>query len=995
MRILIDQYKKECLKEYGKTSFETALVDKKIQSDQKYRPQFLTNNKATNTKVLSYLEQELSSCDEFLISVAFITMSGIAPLLGTLKELEEDGKRGRILTTDYLNFSEPKALKKLHDFKNIEIRMFKTNGHDGFHTKGYIFKKGEIYTIIVGSSNFTLNALTKNKEWNTKLVSSEDGEYTENILNDFEDMWNSTYTKNYDEFYEEYNEKYKLIQQRNKETEKLINNKFISIEQLVPNNMQVEFVKNCNKMLDEKKKRALLISATGTGKTYASAFLMKENNPGRVLFLAHRETILRQAKQSFKKVIGNSKKFAILSGNPDQDYEKADYLFSTMNMMSKDEVLEKYASNYFDMIVVDEVHRAGSESYKKIMAHFNPDFYLGMTASPETLNGFNVYDLFDNNIAYEIRLQKAMEEDMLCPFHYYGISDFEVDGEIFDDENVKSFSRLVDDNRVEHIISQIKFYGFSGNKPKGLVFCSSVDEAKALSDKFNERGYRTIALSGEDSSDARQDAIDRLVLDECADCIDYIFTRDIFNEGVDIPEINQVIMLRPTASPVVFVQQLGRGLRKSDNKEYVVIIDFIGNYMNNYMIPMALSGDRTYNKDKMRKYLIDKKLLVGSSTVHFDRITKSRIYSSIDRMNAKKKTLVDNYTNLKNKIGRIPLLFDFYEHGEIDPLLIIDYSKSYHDFMCSISKVEKDYINKFDKYEEDVLRFLSLNVANGKRVFELILLEEIITNGVCLNKTLYDKSVVYGRIPSKKDIVSTYRYLNGDFCNGNDDILYSNLKIIEKEDDAYLISQKLKDCLKNESFKNQLLDIVKLGLSIYQDKYKEGIDELGMCLYEKYSRKDVCRILNWDKDESSVLYGYRIKHNTCPLFVTYNKDESIEPSIHYGDEFDKNNTKIFYWFTRNNVALDSKEVRDIVESKKTGLCLPLFIKKDDDEGADFYYMGRVFPINQIETTILINKKDKKTNTITQRYVPIVKFTFEMEHEVREDMYEYITTKENE
>ena len=245
-----------------------------------------------------------------------------------------------------------------------------------------------------------------------------------------------------------------------------------------------------------------------------------------------------------------------------------------------------------------------------------------MTASPDT-NNYDIYSVFNHNIAYEIRLQQALEEDLLCPFHYFGITDLEIDGEVFDDNaGIRNFSKLVSDARVDYVIEQANYYGFSGERVKGLIFCRRKEEAWELSRKFNERGYRTAALTGDDSPNRREEIISRLTDDENVERqLDYILTVDIFNEGVDIPEINQVIMLRPTQSPVVFIQQLGRGLRKSEGKEYVVILDFIGNYMNNFMIPIALSGDRSYNKDSMRRYVREgARVIPGSSTIHFDEI---------------------------------------------------------------------------------------------------------------------------------------------------------------------------------------------------------------------------------------------------------------------------------------------------------------------------------------------------------------------------------------
>lgn len=319
--------------------FTTAFINADAASNLAYKPQFVSNNYKEGRKVLSSIEEELLTCEEFSISVAFINLNGITPLLQILKELEVKGVRGRILTTDYQAFTEPRALDKLAGLKNIDLRMYRTRGREeGFHTKGYIFKDKEIYRIIIGSSNMTMGALTKNKEWNTRLVSTKQGEYTQQILEEYEAYWNSGNTISYQEFIEDYRTYYEIVKKQRKIAKQ---SEISSLEQycLKPNKMQIEFIRNLRELKDEGAKRALLISATGTGKTYASAFALREENPLKTLFLVHREQIAKQAISSYKKVFGNTKSFGLLSGNS-KDFE-ADYLFSTMQMMAKPEVLGK------------------------------------------------------------------------------------------------------------------------------------------------------------------------------------------------------------------------------------------------------------------------------------------------------------------------------------------------------------------------------------------------------------------------------------------------------------------------------------------------------------------------------------------------------------------------------------------------------------------------------------------------------------------------------
>lgn len=713
----------------------TAFIDGKVASNLAFKPSFVSNDYTTGNKVISSLEEELSMCQSFIISVAFITRDGIEPLLQVLLELSEKGVPGKILTTDYLMFNDPVALDKLHELKNIDLRMYRTKDQSaGFHTKGYIFRQNGYNVILIGSSNMTDRALTINREWNSRIVSTDDGEFYKTLMAEFESLWNAKQTETYDTFIETYREEYKVVQEQKR---RVAATKIPSIPAytLHPNAMQLAFIKNLRALYDTGKKRGLLVSATGTGKTYAAAFGMRDVvKPHRLLFIVHRELIAKQAKGSFERVFGPSAKCGLLSGN-DKDFD-APFLFATMQTMAKPEVLRRFTPSYFDTIIIDEVHRAGAESYQRIVSYFRPRFLLGMTASPERTDGYDIFKLFDHNIVYEIRLQQAMENDLLCPFHYFGISDLELDGYIAGDidekkmteaEKLRNFRYLTSDERVRHILDKAAYFGHSGDRVKGLIFCSRQTEAMELSKKFNASGLHTVTLFGNVSEGYREECIRRLTTDGSTDQLDYIFTIDIFNEGVDIPEINQVIMLRPTESPIIFVQQLGRGLRKAENKHFVVILDFIGNYQNNFMIPIALSGDRSYNKDTIRRYVREgSRVIPGSSTIHFDAISRQRIYQSIDQAKTNTLSLLrDAYQQLKQKLNRIPTIQDFGDYGSIDVKKYFDYAGSYYSFLV---KYEKEYTVRFSKDKETMLQFVSKKLTSGKRIEELLLLEDLIEN---------------------------------------------------------------------------------------------------------------------------------------------------------------------------------------------------------------------------------------------------------------------------
>lgn len=915
-----------------------------------FKPSFLYNDSKKGSKVLSPIKENLSKCSEFYISVAFITESGITPLLQVLKELEEKGVKGKILTTDYLAFSEPKALEKLDELSNIEVRMF-TVGKDnpGLHTKGYLFREDGDYRIIIGSSNLTQNALTVNKEWNLGFSSLNDDDLTLEILDEFNNLWSMSIPL--EDCILDYRDLYSK--------RRIILNESITPtykrEILKPNSMQKSFISNLESIYNNGETRALLISATGTGKTYAAAFAIKEAMPKRVLFLVHREQIANQALETFKRVFGNTRSMGVLSGNS-KEYDK-DFIFSTIQTMSKDYVHNKFDFDEFDYIIIDEVHRAGAKSYLKIMDYFNPKFYLGMTASPDRPDGFDIYELFDHNIAYEIRLNQALEEDLLCPFHYFGITDLYIEGV------EANFDNLTSTDRVNYILEKCRYFGYSGNRVKGLMFCSTKKEAHKLSEKLNEKGLRTIALTGENTHEERKEGIERLTSEERLDYLDYILTVDIFNEGIDIPEINQIVLLRETQSPIIFIQQLGRGLRKFKSKEYVVILDFIGNYDNNFMIPMALSGDRTHNKDNLRKYVMEgTNIIPGNSTISFDKISKEKIFKSIDNAKLSRVAIIkEKYNSLKNKIGKIPSLVDFYNLGDIDPILIFE-NNSLDNYYIFLDKYEKEFNLKFNKSKINTLNFISRYLANGKRPHELILLEQLVElNEIDLELCENVLNEKYHINNDLKSIESAINVLNQNFYNKDFGItLLDDMKISEE----FMID------LKDDAFKWFIQDLIQYSLMRYEDKYIDRYHDTNLVLYEKYSRSDVCRLLNWDKDESSTVYGYKIKHNTCPIFVTYEKSED---NINYNDHFI--NQELFSWMTRTPRTLKSKELQPIVHYDENQLKMDLFIKKSDGEGYDFYYVGEVRPIDNGRET----KMDGKD---------IVNFKLKLDNIVRYDIYSY-------
>ncbi|MDD5791010.1 MAG: DUF3427 domain-containing protein [Erysipelotrichaceae bacterium] len=969
--------------------YQTAILNKSYLSNLAFRPKFLSNNPATGQKVLASIEQELLSCDKFRISVAFITKSGITPLLQTLKDLEEREVPGEILTTDYLCFSEPEALERLAELKNIKLKMYRaTSQSGGFHTKGYIFRQGEVYSIIIGSSNLTLGAITRNKEWNTKIISTSRGEIANEVLNEYEELWNSKETQDYKDFIDDYRNNY----EREKKLKKLRIAAVPELDEipdnliLAPNKMQEAFINNVLELRRNNVEKALLTSSTGTGKTYASAFAMHRMNPKRILFIVHRELIAKQAMTSYKRIFGKEKTYGLISGNS-KETDK-DFIFSTMQMMAKPEMHTQFDPAAFDAIILDECHHAGSESYQRIMSYFKPKFWLGMTASPDT-NNYDIYSLFDHNIAYEIRLQQALEEDLLCPFHYFGITDLEINGQVFDDDaGLRNFANLVSEQRVDYVIEKAEYFGYSGERVKGLIFCSRIEEAKELSAKFNNRikkngkHYSTMVLTGNDNPDYREKAIARLVTNnDNENPIDYIFTVDIFNEGVDIPEINQVIMLRPTESPVVFIQQLGRGLRKYKDKEYVVILDFIGNYTNNYMIPIALSGDRSYNKDTIRKYIREgSKAIPGSSTIHFDEVSKKRIYASLDSARTNDvKLLRESYASLKYKLGRIPSILEFKEHGSIDVMKIFQKFGSYHAFL---KKYEPDYHIELSSEEENVIEFMSRKVVSFKRIHDLAILEyltyehdRLLENYCEYMKEHYDLKVT-GVVEE-----SVYRNLTNAFPQEKDRSKYSSCVLIERtENGSYKLTTSFEKMLENDVFKMMVLELLHFGKDRYAEKYNKTYKDTCFDLYEKYTYEDVCRLLGWKNNQNAQNIGgyfYDANTKTMPVFINYQKSED---AIAYDDRFLSEESLIaLSKHPRNITSSDAVHIyRKSPEDKDNRIFLFVRKNKDDNEAKEFYFLGEVYAEGE---PIPIHMEKTNDNAFEIEY--------RLDVPVRSDIYDYI------
>ncbi|MDG3131540.1 DEAD/DEAH box helicase [Streptococcus suis] len=944
-------------------SLQYGFIDREIFQEGVYSPKILINDTETHRYVLNDIQEELSKAKSFAFSVAFITQSGLALIKSQLSDLADEGVRGRILISPYLDFNDPIAMKELLKLKNVQVRITPVNMQ--MHAKFYLFEQKDKQVIISGSSNLTHTALKVNYEWNVKLTSTHNGDFIQNAKEEFERIWEKSMVLDVDAINVYAARRSTVIRTATIQDETIAPYQ----ESIRPNKMQEQALEGLATVRKNGAQKALVISATGTGKTYLSAFDVKQYNPEKMLFIVHREQILQKSLKDFQKVLGfeDDEGCIYKSGT---DISQKRYIFATIQTISREDNLQVFDSTFFNYILIDEVHKAGADTYKKVMNYFQPDFYLGMTATPERTDGQNIYELFDYNIAYEIRLQEALDNDMLCPFIYYGVSDIKIDGQLIDEKT--TFSNLVSEQRVNHILEKVSYYGVSGEEVKGLIFCSSVKEAKELESQFNNRGLRTRALSGEHSQEERQRVVQELETGK----LDYILTVDIFNEGIDIPSVNQVVMLRNTQSSIIFIQQLGRGLRKHDTKEYVTIIDFIGNYQNNYLIPVALFGDQSMNKDNYRREVREPNILKGLTTINFEKIAKEQIFSSITNTTLSSiKILRDAFKDLENKLGRIPYLSDFVKLNSIDPLVFFENS-SFQNYGDVINKFSEETI-LLSEVEKRFLNFITFEILNGKRKHELYLLKLLVENDGIVSSDKWFETIIEHDLDFRTEVLdSVTRVLNLSFLKAQEQKKYGTDALVTFDGELYRLNEEIQESLVNNTkFIQLFLDVIETGILKSKD-YPE-IFTLG----QKYTRRDVLKLMNVSKDEPPLnIGGYKIdkETNSCPIFITYHKSEDISDTIKYEDELLNEST--LKWFSKNKRTLDSNDVSTIINSNENELRLELFVIKDDSEGGEFYYLG---PLRYVENS---------ASEVIKSGDSVVQMLFKLDSPVETNLYKYLTDK---
>ena len=991
-----------------RAGLSTSFIDAALESEPAARTSLLINDAERGLKVMTEIEAALESCSEFAISVAFITVSGIAPLMQLLPRLAAKGVRGRILTTDYLRFTQPAALRKLMALSNIELRIFRTDEGrgEGFHTKGYLFRSGELCRIIVGSSNMTQAALTTTREWNLNLLTRDAGEVARTILAEFDMLWSRPESRRVEEVIDLYEAEWRNSTRAQREADRVIEEQ-IEAQPVKPNAMQRAFVERLRALRKEGETRALLISATGTGKTYAAAFAVADMAPRRMLFLVHREQIARQALRSFRRVIGReAHTYGLYAGG--EKTAAADYVFATVQSVVRPGGEAAFAPNAFDVVVIDEAHRAAAPTYEKLMKRFRPKFWLGMTGSPDRMDGGDVYALFDHNIAGEIRLQQALENNFLTPFHYFGIADLTT----LDDEGrakriaAEDFRLTAQKTRFDQMVQAIEWFCHSGDRRRGLVFAGSNDEARAIAEHLTQSGHPALALSGATSQEDRERAVRRLAHGTAGEILEFLVTVDIFNEGVDIPEVNEVVLMRPTESAVVFIQQLGRGLRKAPEKEFVTVLDFIGANEKNYLIATALSGDRSCSREKLRKFVAsDAKRLPGASTIHFDEISSRQIFRTIDSAKLDAAgVLKDAYRRLKAELGRPPELRDFEARGSLEPLRFLLYGDgSWHGFLA---KYEPEYKEEGGALTPEAVKrlvWLSLRTASGIRPLEALVLKAALIAEGGFDEDADDRAALesfressgladaldrslralIGRHATGAERMSVGRVLSLGFeRNSQERAKWTGCAVLDpdfQDPAAWRLDADFAGLLQNRVFRKRVGEIVRVSLERWRRVYSRRWKDTFLVLNETYAYDEVARLLNWPKNISAqIVGGYFLDQETktLPVFINYEKRAG---AIAYHDAF-RSPSELLSLSKRNRTSSSMNAQWMTKAPGFEDVRILLFVRRTNEaEGAKaFYFLG--------EMEAAASPQDVRLTDGANAF----EIVWRLETPVRRDVYDYLT-----
>ncbi|MGW6299761.1 DEAD/DEAH box helicase family protein [Peribacillus butanolivorans] len=680
----------------------------------------------------AHLLKQIDSASSICILTSFVMKSGVQYLREALKTAAERGAEIKVCTGDYLFVTQPEALRILLEIDSrIEVRLWKSNGVS-FHPKAYLFQKENQDSLFVGSSNLSRSALSHGVEWSLSVSDDEElfsqGLYLflETFYSDHTISLNQETLKNYEASYEKFHITNPNLPQKWTETEEMdlmlpsevepiptteiIHDPPAPYGEIYPRFAQIEALEELNKTLEEDYDKALVVMATGLGKTYLAGFFARKFK--RVLFIAHLEEILYQAKKSFEIVIPEQN-FSVYNGKVKE--KKGHTIFASIYTLSMQRHLQVFDPEEFDLIIVDEFHHAAADSYQRVLDYFKPKFLLGITATPDRNDNKDVYAICGGNVAFRLDFLEAIQRNWLSPFKYYGVYD-DTDysqitwlGNRYDDKELLQLQ--LREEMAEKVMEAWK----KKRQTRTIGFCSSIRQADFLSGFFNRNGFRAISLHSKQRDMNRDDAISQL-----ADgALDIIFTVNLFNEGVDIPAVDTLLFVRPTESLTVFTQQIGRGLRLHDSKDHCVIIDLIGNYRN---ADSKLSlFDTDLSKQKMKTI---EPVVPELCDIELDIQVINLLKEMEKKKQPRRDKLVNDYLILKQEIGRRPSYLELHLKGASDSPQYRQEFSSYYGFLEYAKELSENESEIFHRYEQWLIEVEKTGMAKSYKMVVLLAMLE-------------------------------------------------------------------------------------------------------------------------------------------------------------------------------------------------------------------------------------------------------------------------------
>ncbi|MDG5790139.1 DUF3427 domain-containing protein [Evansella sp. AB-P1] len=872
--------------------------------------------------MLGEMKKEIQTSDQIDMLVSFIKWSGLRCIIEDLREFTET-KAGqlRVITTSYMEASDYKAIVELSKLKNTEVKISYDVERTRLHAKAYMFKRETGFTTAyIGSSNLSNPALTSGLEWNLKVTEKDSFDIVKKFDATFESYWNDGEFLSFNNEKEEDVHRLKQALNKSKNEEQSGPTMLFDIH---PYHYQKEILES----LEAERKvfgryKNLLVAATGVGKTVISAFDYKRfkqlnKTTPRLLFVAHREEILKQSLDTFRVILRdyNFGDF-LVGGNIPQSL---DHLFVSIQSFNSTKLYDKTSSDFYDFIIVDEFHHAAADSYQKLLKHYTPKVLLGLTATPERMDGKDVLEYFDDTIAAEMRLTDAIDRKLLSPFQYFCVTDT-VDlsklkwsrkgYDIRELENVYTSNKI----RSNQVVNSLDKYITDMDEVKGLGFCVSIEHAKYMANFFTNANIPSIALYGGIDRKTRENAQRQLVNGD----IKFIFVVDLYNEGIDIPEVNTILFLRPTESLTVFLQQLGRGLRLAEGKECLTVLDFVGQAHKNYTFEEKFRAVIGRTKHSVRHYVENGFFnLPKGCFIQLEKQAKEYILRNIKEGANTRKNLV-----VKMK---------YFEEDTGLELTLINFLKHYH-------------MTLYDFYGK-----------SGDRSFQRMKVEAGLKEDFyCSNEKILTK-----RLPnlfhmnSSSQIAFLLRYINGEQpINENEQLMltmfyYSFYQASPPKEGLSSMEEGIHNIFSSPEIREEIKEILEhLYTTIHFVELENDFSfRSPLKVHCNYSTTQILAALGYYNEEKSPAFREGVKYfedkNLDIFFITLNKSEKdFSPSTLYDDY--AMSEKLFHWQTQSRVSPGSKTAERYINHKKNGHQIALFVREYKTENgytSPFVFLG--------------------------------------------------------